>query len=69
MDGLLEFQSAWMDRRVADARSMFNRVLVNWAGDVLELRRTNRMVPAWRDGGDSPDRQADPPIEPMNEAA
>ena len=29
------------------AHRMFNRVLVSWAGDVLELRRRNLLNPVW----------------------
>ncbi|MDI9402693.1 MAG: hypothetical protein QM516_02370 [Limnohabitans sp.] len=75
----LEFKSAWMQRRVEQAQSMYQRVLVAWASDVLELRRIGRANAVW---GTAPslglasaeylehnftdDNQFD---EPMNDAA
>lgn len=69
MHGTFDFQTAWMERRVSEARGMFNRVLVSWAGDVLELRRTSRLVPSWSDATSASDRQGGSPFEPMNDAA
>jgi len=70
VDGSIAFEKAWMDRQVAGARGKFNRVLVNWAGDVLELRRRNRLLPTWADLPTSrSDRQGASPFEPMNDAA
>lgn len=65
----IDFQQAWMDRQVAQANSMFNRVLVAWASDVLELRRRGLLVPSWQTSEDAADRQEPLPFEPMNDAA
>ena len=70
MDGSIRFDRVWMERQVAQARGRFNRVLVTWAGDVLELRRQNRLLPTWADAQSRPsDRQGASPFEPMNDAA
>ncbi|MFM7051469.1 MAG: hypothetical protein ACKOYN_04960 [Planctomycetota bacterium] len=62
-----------MDRQVADAHRMFNRVLVTWAGDVLELRRQGLMAPNWKIathiGEDAGEHQAPAPFVPMNPSA
>ncbi|MFM2165364.1 MAG: hypothetical protein RL325_1801 [Planctomycetota bacterium] len=58
-----------LERRVNDARSMFQRVLVSWAGDVLELRRRNDLVPRWESSPTESDRQDDWGDEPMKHAA
>jgi hypothetical protein len=58
-----------LERRVNDARSMFQRVLVSWAGDVLELRRRNDLVPRWESSRTESDRQDDWGDEPMKHAA
>jgi hypothetical protein len=47
MDQNLEFKSAWMQRQVDQAQAMYQRVLVAWASDVLELRRSGRSTPTW----------------------
>ena len=40
--------SQWpTDARVEQAHCMFNRVLVSWASDMLELRRRDLLVPDW----------------------
>ena len=39
--------STQMASQVDRAHRLFNRVLVTWAGDVLELRRRNLLHPAW----------------------
>ena len=70
MHGAIGFERVWMERQVAQARGKFSRVLVTWAGDVLELRRQNRLLPTWADAPSCPsDRQGASPIEPMNDAA
>ena len=33
---------------VADTQVMFNRVLANWASDLLRLRREGLAAPGWR---------------------
>lgn len=62
-----------MNRQVAHAQAMFQRVLMNWAGDVLELRRRSLLVPQWESAPslfvDVADSQADLPDQPMNRAA
>jgi len=62
-----------MTRQVLQAQSMFQRVLVSWAGDVLELRRRSLLVPRWESAPslfeDVADCQADLPEEPMKHAA
>jgi len=62
-----------MARQVLDAQSMFQRVLVSWAGDVLELRRRRLLVPRWEStpslGGIYAECQEDLPDEPMKHAA
>lgn len=61
-----------LERLVESARSRFNRVLVTWAGDVLELRRRDRLVPRWADSAmDAPGdalSQGALEIEPMTTA-
>lgn len=40
------------------AKTMFDRVLVCWASDLLELRRQGLITPGWRemiDGGEGPE--------------
>lgn len=62
-----------MARQVVDAQAMFQRVLVSWAGDVLELRRRDLLVPRWEStpslGGVYAECQEDLPDEPMKHAA
>lgn len=65
----IDVERAWMDRQVAQAGVLFNRVLVAWAGDVLELRRRGLLVPTWKDVPGPEDRQEPLPFEPMNDAA
>jgi hypothetical protein len=50
------------------AESMFQRALVTWAGDVLELRRRGELAPSWAGGLHLPS-QAEHPILPMKRAA
>jgi hypothetical protein len=47
MQSTLDFNQAVLVRQVDSARAMFQRVLVCWAGDVLELRRRDLIVPRW----------------------
>lgn len=54
---------------VQAAEALYQRVLVTWAGDVLELRRRNGLVPMWSSGGVHPESQATPPVVPMKKAA
>lgn len=65
----LDFQSAALDRAVRGAQSMFQRVLVNWAGDVLELRRRDLLVPRWESSPTSAPCQDDWVEEPMKRVA
>jgi hypothetical protein len=58
-----------LERRVREAQSMFQRVLVCWASDVLELRRRNDLVPRWASSPTDADRQEDRGDEPMKRAA
>jgi putative hemolysin len=55
-----------LDRCVLDAQARFNRVLVAWAGDVLELRRRGLLVPAWNNSASGTPSQGEAAIEPMN---
>lgn len=60
---------------VSHAERMFGRVLVAWASDLLELRRRNLLLPAWRHAdpalplGSETASQDGPPVLPMNDAA
>jgi len=65
----LQFSTPALERRVSAAQNMFQRVLVNWAGDVLELRRREWLVPRWEPAPMSVDRQDDWGDEPMKHAA
>lgn len=65
----LDFQAATLDRTVRRARSMFQRVLVTWAGDVLELRRRDLLVPRWESSPISAPCQDDWTDEPMKRVA
>ena len=58
-----------LERRVRDAQSMFQRVLVSWASDVLELRRRELLVPRWESSPADADRQDEWGDEPMKRAA
>jgi hypothetical protein len=66
MDSSLDFKQAVMARQ---ANTMFQRILVTWAGDVLELRRRNLLVPRWESAPAVTEDQADLPDEPMKHAA
>lgn len=64
-----------MALQVERAHRLFNRVLVNWAGDVLELRRRNLLQPTWdraipahSAAGDAAS-QGGPSVLPMKDAA
>jgi hypothetical protein len=65
----LQVSNPSLDRRVRDAHAMFQRVLVCWASDVLELRRRNDLVPRWESSPADVDRQDDWGDEPMKRAA
>ena len=69
MELSLSIDKARMDRQVAEAHRMFNRVLVCWAGDVLELRRQGLLAPSWKLSLAVTEDQAPMPFEPMNPAA
>ncbi|MEY4116965.1 MAG: hypothetical protein RLZZ116_293 [Planctomycetota bacterium] len=69
MDSSLDFKQAALTRQVLQANTMFQRVLVTWAGDVLELRRRNLLVPRWESTPALTEDQADLPDEPMKHAA
>jgi hypothetical protein len=65
----LDFHAAALDRTVRRAQSMFHRVLVTWAGDVLELRRRDLLVPRWESSPTSAPCQDDWTDEPMKRVA
>ncbi len=65
----LDFQAAALDHTVRRAQSMFQRVLVTWAGDVLELRRRDLLVPRWESSPTSAPCQDDWTDEPMKRVA
>jgi hypothetical protein len=69
MSSPIDFEQAVMARHVANAQHMFQRVLVCWAGDVLELRRRDLLVPRWASTPSSSDCQADQGNEPMRDVA
>lgn len=56
MEAEINHQAVRYAREVERAQSLFNRVLVCWAADVLELRRRGALVPSWggRDGAVTP---------------
>ncbi len=56
-------------REVAHARSVFQRTLVAWAGDALELRRRDGQVPCWESSPSASSEQAQSVFLPMNKAA
>ena len=64
-----------MALRVEDAQRLFNRVLVSWAGDVLELRRRKLLQPEWHraipahPSGTGPASQGGSSVLPMKNAA
>jgi hypothetical protein len=69
----LNFNHAAMNRRVEDAHRLFQWTLASWAGDVLELRRRNLLVPRWEQTPTEEPAygvyQGDWPDEPMKRAA
>jgi len=69
MDSSLDIKQAVMARHVVHANAMFQRILVTWAGDVLELRRRDLLVPRWESAPTHAEDQADMPDEPMKHAA
>ena len=69
MDSSLDFKQAALTRQVLQANTMFQCVLVNWASDVLELRRRDLLVPRWESTPALTEDQADLPDEPMKHAA
>ncbi len=73
MELSLQIDRLRMDRQVAEAHRMFNRVLVTWAGDVLELRRQGMLAPNWKIaaqiGEDAGEHQAPAQFLPMNPSA
>lgn len=69
MDASLDFKQAAMARQVIQAQGMFQRVLMSWAGDVLELRRRNLIVPRWESTPSAADNQEDLLDEPMKHVA
>lgn len=69
MSAPINFVHARMQRHVDEAQRMYQRVLVAWAGDVLELRRTDRLLPSWKPAPFAEDRHDLGDFEPMNKAA
>lgn len=74
MEAQISIEKRRYEREVEAAQSMFNRVLVCWASDVLELRRQGALVPRWTPGpgATAPSAgidQGGPLDEPMNRAA
>lgn len=69
MSAPINFVTARMQRQVDEAQRQYQRVLVAWAGDVLELRRTGRLLPTWNPGAFADDRRDQDDFEPMNRAA
>lgn len=74
MEAQISIEKRRYEREVEAARTMFNRVLVCWASDVLELRRQGALVPSWTPGPGvaAPSASLDqggPLDEPMNRAA
>jgi len=65
----LDFKQAAMTRQVRSAQDMFQRVLVSWASDVLELRRRDLLVPRWESAPTIDLCQEDDDGEPMKTAA
>jgi hypothetical protein len=70
-----QMTDAQMATQVERAQRQFNRVLLTWASDVLELRRRHLLVPAWNhaipahQSAPSVASQGDPLFLPMNDAA
>jgi hypothetical protein len=69
MDSSLNSRQAAMVRQVSQANAMFQRVLVTWAGDVLELRRRDLLVPRWESAPAWAEDQVELLDEPMKHAA
>jgi hypothetical protein len=65
----LDFQRAVLERNVRCAQSMFQRVLMSWASDVLELRRRDLLVPRWESAPTASDCQDGLDDEPMKRVA
>lgn len=65
----INITTARMNRQVEDAQRMYQRVLVCWASDVFELRRSDRLIPRWRQLEKRGNEQGRDGFEPMNEAA
>jgi hypothetical protein len=65
----INITTARMNRQVEDAQRMYQRVLVCWASDVSELRRSDRLIPRWRQPEKRGNEQGRDGFEPMNEAA
>lgn len=65
----INITTARMNRQVEDAQRMYQRMLVCWASDVFELRRTDRLIPRWRHSEMRANEQGRDGFEPMNEAA
>lgn len=47
---IVELDAEQCEIAVQTAHRMFARVLMNWASDVLELRRRTELVPNWKSG-------------------
>lgn len=64
-----------MALQVERAQSLFNRTLLSWAGDVLELRRRKLLHPSWdraipaQSNAASSASQGAPSVLPMKDAA
>lgn len=69
MSAPLNFAHARMQLQVDEAQRMYQRVLVAWAGDVFELRRTDRLRPTWNPAPFAEDAHDLGDFEPMNRAA
>lgn len=69
MSAPINFVHARMQRQVDEAQRMYQRVLVAWAGDVFELRRTDRIRPSWNPSSLGEERHDPGDFEPMNKAA
>ena len=69
MESPINLNDARMAREVECAQSKFQRVLVQWAGAVLELRRRGRLLPTWDSTPVQAIGQDRARVEPMNDAA
>lgn len=65
----LDFRRASLERNVLGAQAMFQRVLMSWASDVLELRRRDLLVPRWESAPTASDCQDGSDDEPMKRVA